>query len=441
MSITIYAEADTYLQENTPTTNYGLGTNLNVGNIQGAPNADEGAHTLIRFDTDSLTPNKFIQCVLRLNISGISLIDAEVIENYIDVYALLVAFDETTATWNKRNATTNWNQPGASSAGVDYDANLLGSIPFPSLPLDPYYEIDLGTIRQERIANGLLIKPRYPLTYADESTHRQLIFFDSIDYTVGTGTNNSDPQLIVTYGSDYSLIAVINSTKRFRQVEGGWIMGNVLRQSTAVTLQIGPFLDTTDGFSLEAGLTISQGDVKLSKAGGVQAQKNEASAASYDANGFYQVALDATDTNTVGQLDVSVVETGALPVCHSYTVVPQQVYDSIIAGTDALDTSAIQLVGDADAAAALKNFWKLGVTANSVHNPSATATDTTFETHLTFTEDNIFAGASIVFITGANAGLWRRIVSSTYTDHALVVSPALLEVPADNDTFQIAGRT
>ena len=48
-----------------------------------------------------------------------------------------------------------------------------------------------------------------------------------------------------------------------------------LKQSTAYTFRLGPFLDDTDGKTAETGLTISQADVRLSKGGGNFAQKNE----------------------------------------------------------------------------------------------------------------------------------------------------------------------
>lgn len=41
-----------------------------------------------------------------------------------------------------------------------------------------------------------------------------------------------------------------------------------LKQSTAATIKVGPFLDSTDGDTAETGLTISQADVRLSKNGG-----------------------------------------------------------------------------------------------------------------------------------------------------------------------------
>ena len=75
-----------------------------------------------------------------------------------------------------------------------------------------------------------------------------------------------------------------------------------LKQSTAYTFRFGPFLDETDGKTAETGLTISQADIRLSKAGGNFAQKNESSGSSHDEIGYYIVVLDTTDTNTFSKL-------------------------------------------------------------------------------------------------------------------------------------------
>jgi len=124
-------------------------------------------------------------------------------------------------------------------------------------------------------------------------------------------------------------------------------MDGFLRQSTAVTVKIGPFTDDTDGATLETGLTISQADVRLSKVGGSYAQKNESSACSHDENGEYDCALNATDTNTVGILKLLVKESGALVVWHSYMVIPANAYDSLVAGTDYLQGDVVQWLGQA----------------------------------------------------------------------------------------------
>ena len=61
----------------------------------------------------------------------------------------------------------------------------------------------------------------------------------------------------------------------------------LIKQSTAVTLLIGPFLDDTDGKTAETGLTIAQADVRLSKNGANMAQKNEATSCTHDELGMY----------------------------------------------------------------------------------------------------------------------------------------------------------
>jgi hypothetical protein len=119
----------------------------------------------------------------------------------------------------------------------------------------------------------------------------------------------------------------------------------LLKQSTAATVKIGPFLDSTDGVTAETGLTISQADVRLSKNGGNIAQKNESSACTHDELGIYDCDLDATDTNTVGRLRLDVQESGALPVWHEYMILPSNTWDSLVGGSDYLQSDIIQIEG------------------------------------------------------------------------------------------------
>tara|TARA_R100001163_G_C5068498_1_gene208963 strand:- start:10163 stop:12442 length:2280 start_codon:yes stop_codon:yes gene_type:complete len=102
-----------------------------------------------------------------------------------------------------------------------------------------------------------------------------------------------------------------------------------LKQSTAYTFRFGPFLDDTDGKTAETGLTISQADIRLSKGGGNFAQKNESSTSTHDEIGFYIVVLDATDTNTCGELLVACHESGALPVFKTFYVLEEAIYDAM----------------------------------------------------------------------------------------------------------------
>jgi len=118
-----------------------------------------------------------------------------------------------------------------------------------------------------------------------------------------------------------------------------------LKQSTAVTIKLGPFIDDTDGKTAETGLTISQADIRLSKNGGDIAQTNDATGATHDELGYYNVPLDATDTNTLGRLLVAVHESGALPVWKEFMIVTANVYDTLCS-TDSLDVNVTSLADD-----------------------------------------------------------------------------------------------
>ena len=120
---------------------------------------------------------------------------------------------------------------------------------------------------------------------------------------------------------------------------------NILKQSTAATIKLGPFIDDGDGKSAETGLTISQADIRLSKNGGDFAQTNNATGATHDEFGYYDIPLDTTDTGTLGRLRVAVSESGALPVWQDFLVVTANVYDTLCS-TDSLDVNVTALADD-----------------------------------------------------------------------------------------------
>lgn len=120
---------------------------------------------------------------------------------------------------------------------------------------------------------------------------------------------------------------------------------NILKQSTAATIKLGAFVDDTDGKTAETGLTISQADIRLSKNGGDFAQTNNATGATHDELGYYNVPLDATDTGTLGRLLVAVHESGALPVWKEFLVVTANVYDTLCS-TDTFDVNVTSLADD-----------------------------------------------------------------------------------------------
>lgn len=147
-----------------------------------------------------------------------------------------------------------------------------------------------------------------------------------------------------------------------------------LRQSTSVDVPIGPFLDQTDGFTAETALTITQPDIRLKKNGGAWAQKNASQTLTHEENGWYEVTLDGTDTNTLGLLTVAIHESGALPVWEHFMVVPAQVWDSYLA-SDLLQVHAAEISNDLITSSALAAS-AVGEIADGVWDEDATAHQT-----------------------------------------------------------------
>src|SRR3989304_5472200 len=116
-----------------------------------------------------------------------------------------------------------------------------------------------------------------------------------------------------------------------------------LKQSTAYTFRLGPFIDSTDGNTEENALTIAAASVLLSKAGGALTAKNDATALTgTGANAHYTCVLDATDTGTLGMLRGWCHVAGARAVYKDFMALPANVYDSLVAGSDALQVDTIQ---------------------------------------------------------------------------------------------------
>ena len=128
----------------------------------------------------------------------------------------------------------------------------------------------------------------------------------------------------------------------------------LLKQSTSVDVPIGPFVDSTDGFTAETALTLTQPDIRLKKNGAAWAQKAAAQTLSHEENGYYEVTLDATDTGTLGLLRLAVNETGALPIFEDFMVMPANVWDSLF-GADALQVHAVEISAALITATALAN--------------------------------------------------------------------------------------
>ena len=115
---------------------------------------------------------------------------------------------------------------------------------------------------------------------------------------------------------------------------------------------LGFFLDSSDGDTEETGLTISNTDIWLWKAGATTLANKNSGGATHMQNGVYYCTLDATDTDTYGPLVIFVHESGALTVRVECVVMNADAYDALYAadGTGHIEADAVQISGDGTAA-------------------------------------------------------------------------------------------
>ncbi len=179
-----------------------------------------------------------------------------------------------------------------------------------------------------------------------------------------------------------------------------------LKQSTSVDVPIGPFTDSTDGVTAEVGLTITQPDIRLKKNSAAWVQKNAAQTLSHEENGYYEVTLDATDTNTLGLLRLAVNESGAGPVWEDFLVLPANVYDSLITGADTLDVQVTGMAANVITSSAINAdaITSTGLAASAANEIADAVFDRadSVETGLTFRQAmRLIAAAEVGKLSGA----------------------------------------
>ncbi len=131
-----------------------------------------------------------------------------------------------------------------------------------------------------------------------------------------------------------------------------------LRTNTAVRITVGPFLDKTDGVTPETGLTVTSCKLTLmvddsnvptlvldtnpTASGGA----NDMVHVTGDDAGFYDLELAAANVNYLGRAMLAITD-GAThcPVFHEFMILPAMIYDSLVLGTDRLDTNVTH-IGD-----------------------------------------------------------------------------------------------
>ena len=124
-------------------------------------------------------------------------------------------------------------------------------------------------------------------------------------------------------------------------------MAQILRQSTQIVVHIGPFVDVTDGFTPEVGVTLSGADEAEIMKGGATTVTDISGAtwaAITGADGWYNLTLTTSHTDTVGPLVVIVNDDSVcLPVFARFQVIEEATYDSIYAASAASIATAAAL--------------------------------------------------------------------------------------------------
>lgn len=106
----------------------------------------------------------------------------------------------------------------------------------------------------------------------------------------------------------------------------------VLRQSTAIDIRVGPFVDATDGVTPETGVTLAGADQAevLKENGAATVAMAGTFAAVTGCDGWYDYTVAAGDVDTVGEVVFVVQDSSVcLPVFVRAMVVEEAVYDDL----------------------------------------------------------------------------------------------------------------
>lgn len=178
-----------------------------------------------------------------------------------------------------------------------------------------------------------------------------------------------------------------------------------LREATTVNIKLGPCVDKTDRFTPKTGLTPT---VKVSKNGGAMATRNSATATAHDADGYYTVELNATDTGTVGRLRVMYTDAANIvPVVHDFMVLSAGAYDEKFRTATALQGAA-------------------ATTATLDSGASAT--------------DDLYIGQVLLITSGTGVGQARRIIDYVGSTKIATVDQSWATIPAAGSTFRLGAE-
>jgi hypothetical protein len=141
-----------------------------------------------------------------------------------------------------------------------------------------------------------------------------------------------------------------------------------LKTNTATIITVGPFYDKTDGVTIETALTITNERITFivdnndgsaptlvldNVTGATSGTSNDLNYITNNDAGLMQMELSAANVNYLGRAMLSITDAANhCPVFHEFMILPANIFDSLVAGTDVLDASMTQILGTAVSAPA-----------------------------------------------------------------------------------------
>ncbi len=136
-------------------------------------------------------------------------------------------------------------------------------------------------------------------------------------------------------------------------------MARWIEQGSSITISMGPFLVSSDGVTPQTGLGALT--VRVMR-GSTWNARSSATATAHQENGFYSVTLNATDTGDLGRMRLWAGPASTVPVWEDFMVVPSQIYNALVAGTDKLHVDVVEWLGTAAATPTVAGVPEVDVT-------------------------------------------------------------------------------
>jgi hypothetical protein len=214
----------------------------------------------------------------------------------------------------------------------------------------------------------------------------------------------------------------------------------VLKQSTAATILVGPVLDA-DGAAYTAAVI---GDFNITKNGSTAAMASAATA-THDHNGMYLIALTTGNTDTVGRLDISVNKATYGMTNHRYEVLAASQFDALITNGSVTPAAIADAVWDEPYSqhTIAGTFGKLmdilrkaNLTIEGIVSNAITPTTLTFSSNVSATT-SAYAHAVLLFVSGPLEGENSPIISYNSTNGVFVLEEPLTAAPSNGDEFVV----